>query len=485
MKNIKSLNSSHQNFKSAFTRSIIVYLTALGLILTLIVSGFFLEKRISNSQKKFANIINLSGRQRMLSQRIAVFVQKSWAFTTQEQQIANNIKINEILNELKSTMKNLTQDLSDLHLIELNNEKTKKIEKDNLHIVNDFFNSTNEFIKTNYVPQKSQSLRDAINHILNLATGPILKYYDDLTYEREIEANKTIAEYDQFKFILFLSSLLLILLEAIFIFYPLAKSNLENSLLILYQKVEEEKLKKLSLLGEVIAKIIHEINNPLTIISIKIKHLKRDLHFEDESNKAIESIDKNVLRILKIIKSTKAIYRNGENDTLSLVSLKVVIEDAVLAAKILNEKNNIVIKMNIVENVTINALEHQIFQIVINLINNAIESTEHLLAPQILIELFTVKEGAILRVSDNGPGVPLNFDQKIFDPLFTTKSNGTGIGLYESKKIIESYAGDIRLNRKHSSSSFEIVFPISLILEKPYITAIKLDEPSNAGTIEI
>ena len=82
----------------------------------------------------------------------------------------------------------------------------------------------------------------------------------------------------------------------------------------------------------------------------------------------------------------------------------------------------------------------------------------------ISVSLLRQDSGALIRISDNGPGVPPQLDQKIFEQLFTTKSHGTGIGLHESKMIIEAYSGTIRLNRAISNSTFEIFLPNTISL---------------------
>lgn len=78
----EQLNIPLKKFKDAFSRTLKINFLALSIITAFITSGFILEKRTSVSQRNFANIINLSGRQRMLSQRIAVFIGKSWGLTT-------------------------------------------------------------------------------------------------------------------------------------------------------------------------------------------------------------------------------------------------------------------------------------------------------------------------------------------------------------------------------------------------------------------
>jgi nitrate/nitrite-specific signal transduction histidine kinase len=116
----EQLNIPLRNFEMAYYNTLKINFLALSIIIAFITSGFILEKRILASQRKFANIVNLSGRQRMLSQRIAVFVGKSWGLSTKELLKENNQKIKENLSELETLVKNLSEDKSKLHLTELN-----------------------------------------------------------------------------------------------------------------------------------------------------------------------------------------------------------------------------------------------------------------------------------------------------------------------------------------------------------------------------
>ena len=113
------------------------------------------------------------------------------------------------------------------------------------------------------------------------------------------------------------------------------------------------------------------------------------------------------------------------------------------------------------EGLFITAQEHQIFQVVSNVLSNAIDAIENLPEPTIYIELKALDGQAILRISDNGNGVPEELEEKIFDKLFTTKKAGTGIGLFEARQMIESYGGTLELNIAISRSCFEIKLPLT------------------------
>lgn len=458
------INFPVSNFESTFKQTIKVYLFALSLIILFIVSSFILEKYLLTSQKEHANIINLSGRQRMLSQRIAVYVGRAWGLETLEKNEENNRKIKENLLELRNILNALTYRSSLNDLTELNSQSTQDLMTESANSLKSFFDNIRQFSENHdMLVSKNSVLQKQAEYIQDLALGPILNLFDQLTKEREKNAFETIKKFEMVKFVLLLISLVLIVCEAVFIFYPLAKSNLDKSTQILNQYNEREKLKKFSSLGEVFAKIVHEINNPLMIALLKIGVVKKNSELDDNTLHSLESVHKNLLRIVKIIKSTKLIYRTGKNDQASLVSLNQVIEDAVDAATIIKHEPNLNIEINSEKEIVIKIEEHQIFQVIMNLIINAIEASSDEDIKKVRLEVVSRENGLSIIISDNGPGVPASIENFIFEQLFTTKSQGTGMGLFECRKIIESYEGSLKLNREYSDSSFEIFFPESMI----------------------
>ena len=71
-------------------------------------------------------------------------------------------------------------------------------------------------------------------------------------------------------------------------------------------------------------------------------------------------------------------------------------------------------------------------------------------------------EGVYIQVKDDGPGIPPLDRDKIFDPFFTKRNEGTGLGLSVSRKIAESYGGSLRLIKSESGACFEVFLPIEL-----------------------
>jgi signal transduction histidine kinase len=103
---------------------------------------------------------------------------------------------------------------------------------------------------------------------------------------------------------------------------------------------------------------------------------------------------------------------------------------------------------------------HLLQQVVFNLVNNACQAMKN---PGVLsVRSFSEGSHVILQVEDTGPGIPENIREKIFEPFFTTKKEGlgTGLGLSLTRKIVESFGGEIRLKSEiGQGSTFEVRLP--------------------------
>ncbi len=433
----------------------LIYAFALSIIIALISTSFLIERKLLHSQKKFASIINISGKQRMLSLRLTV--------------LAQQLKLVNDVNNLKSLQQEIKKNLTELKryyfllseegMTELNSAKTRTISTSNREIVNQFFNYANQ-LTTDAVFHSTRK-NQVVKNIQLLAGGSILKLFDELTLEREVQANRILQDYIEFKYFLYLCTVILVLLEGVLLFYPLARKNLKNSIEIIHLHREEEKLKKFSELGEVFSTTIHEISNPLSVALYKVSSLIKRSDSQQAVNESLSQVEKNLLRIAKIIKSAKSIYRQGDNDLVMPVLLSRVTHEAIEAASILRSIKEIDINVIVHKEIVVEAREHQVFQVFLNLIINAIDALSNLEQKNktISIEINQESDFAVFRIKDTGHGISETDEEKIFKSLYTTKVHGTGMGLTECKRIMESYGGTIRLNRCLGPSCFEVLFP--------------------------
>lgn len=102
----------------------------------------------------------------------------------------------------------------------------------------------------------------------------------------------------------------------------------------------------------------------------------------------------------------------------------------------------------------------QWIRVITNLVKNAVQATENTENPEINVAVFSEENKTVINLSDNGPGIPENLRNKVFEPKFTTKSSGMGLGLAMVKSIVESFNGTITLTSDPGKETvFTIVFP--------------------------
>jgi signal transduction histidine kinase len=223
---------------------------------------------------------------------------------------------------------------------------------------------------------------------------------------------------------------------------------------------------KMVSLGQIAGSISHEINNPLDIISgrvanIRLKRQNNNLT-EEYISQSLDSIDKMVERVSKIIRGLKIISRNADADPLTEKNIKELIEETLEYCEHRFKQDAITIKLDNNIQCNINCREVQLSQVLINLIGNAIDAIQEL--PERWIEVKTEQQGDILfiKVTDSGSGIPQDIFDKIMTPFFTTKEvgKGTGLGLSISKSIIEEHGGTLALNTNSTYTQFIIELPV-------------------------
>lgn len=222
---------------------------------------------------------------------------------------------------------------------------------------------------------------------------------------------------------------------------------------------------KMASLGRVAAGIAHEIRNPLSGINIYLNTLKK-LHHQDGSEEKVEQILKQLqsasTKIESVIRRVMDFAKPSE-PKLALTDINEPITDAINLTAVTMRKSGIILEKKLADDLPPSYVDPNLIEeIILNLLNNAAEAMKTMEAGKKIVVNSSVKgEHFILLVSDSGPGVPLNIREKIFDPYFTTKSEGTGIGLSLSHRIITDHTGSLTVSESElGGAEFRIEIPI-------------------------
>lgn len=225
-------------------------------------------------------------------------------------------------------------------------------------------------------------------------------------------------------------------------------------------------MEKMAALGEMAAKVAHEIRNPLLAIGGFAKRLNREIN-DEKLRDYVRVIVEETRRLENILNETLSFVRPQPFEK-SKFNIKSLISDITnLTEATLRERNNNFI-VQVDEDFPILGNYDKIKEVLLNLISNANEATEsgnitlRVKKPSIILNDFAIdNEFFVIEVEDNGSGIPKENLKKIFNPFFTTKITGTGLGLAISKKIIEEHGGIIKVESEPNRGSiFSVYLPI-------------------------
>jgi PAS domain S-box-containing protein len=231
---------------------------------------------------------------------------------------------------------------------------------------------------------------------------------------------------------------------------------------------------KLASMGEMIGNIAHQWRQPLTAISIAASGIKlmHECGIEDE-NETMDSLD-NIVRNTKFLSSTIEDFQNFiRNDReSSTFFLQDVLRSTLMILDANIKLENVKIIQNYKQDMEITTIQNDIVQILLNIINNAIDVLKN--KPEddrfIFIDIYKNKEMVYISLLDSAGGISENVIDKIFEPYFTTKhqAQGTGLGLYMTHQILSKLDGKIDVknesfsheNKEYQGAKFTLCLPI-------------------------
>ncbi|WP_093369531.1 transporter substrate-binding domain-containing protein [Tindallia magadiensis] len=223
---------------------------------------------------------------------------------------------------------------------------------------------------------------------------------------------------------------------------------------------------KLESLGRLTANIAHEIRNPLTAIKAYVELIPEKYHKEDFRRMMVEDVPKEIKRANDIISSLLT-YTKPSQPQKDLCHISEILKEVVHFYSGEAERKGIHVKLQIEDGIYAIVDEPQFRQIIINLFLNAVQVLENTEKPCIMVKLNKNNDKWIVRITDNGPGIPFDVQSKIFDPFYTTKKQGSGLGLAVCYQFVKENNGDISVKSSHKEgTTFTITFQLTKIEEK-------------------
>jgi signal transduction histidine kinase len=217
------------------------------------------------------------------------------------------------------------------------------------------------------------------------------------------------------------------------------------------------KAERLSAIGEMSARLAHDMRNPLAIIKniIEIIKLKHSKSIPDDLLRLFSSIDSASSRLVFQLDDVLNFVRCSPlncNEFSASVILESAIEEIIIPDQITIQRP--------INDVSLSCDGEKIQAVFTNLIMNSIQAMDN--CGNVVIRFEESQDDVTILVQDSGPGIKNEVIDKIFEPLFTTKSRGTGLGLPAVKMIIQQHQGAITVS--NNPTTFTVVLPKKLIL---------------------
>ena len=210
---------------------------------------------------------------------------------------------------------------------------------------------------------------------------------------------------------------------------------------------------------EMAKQVAHEIKNPLTPMRLTVQNFQRKFDPADVNiHKKVDEYSKTLIQQIDTMSSIASAFSNfakmpaQQNETLNVVKI------VKLALYIVNEYY--IVFKSYSEEIIAKFDRTQLIRVVTNLVKNGIQAIPNHKEPKILVEVKSAGDNVIIAVTDNGSGVSEENKAKVFEPKFTTKTSGMGLGLAMVKNIVEMHRGTISFKSEANIGTvFTVVLP--------------------------
>ena len=337
--------------------------------------------------------------------------------------------------------------------------------------------------------------RSSYSFILDNSSNPIwilnLPYYDDDKLN-SYELNSFIAIFGKVYFLILIIAIIFSYLISFYITKSLseigkkikltrldktntkiqikARSKEVNILVESYNKMVEklnDSVEKLSKSNkeqawrEMAKQVAHEIKNPLTPMRLSIQSFQRNFDKNDPKfDSRLDEFSKTLIQQIDTMSTIASAFSNFAEMPAPQGEKINIVETMKLALKIF--KGNYIVFSSEFKDLQVRIDRTQMVRIITNLIKNALEACELIKEPKVQVTIEKKKKEVLISVIDNGQGISKELKNKIFEPKFTTKTSGMGLGLGMVKNLVHSYNGRISMSSKiNSGTTFSITFPLS------------------------
>ena len=211
---------------------------------------------------------------------------------------------------------------------------------------------------------------------------------------------------------------------------------------------------------EMAKQVAHEIKNPLTPMRLSVQSFQRKFNPNDENiHQKVEEYSNTLIQQIDTMSSIASAFSNFAKMPAQQREVLNVVQVVKLSLDIFNE--DYIIFNSQEDEIIAKVDKTQLIRVVTNLVKNSIQSIpENSESPKIEVCVFSENNNVNITIEDNGKGIAEDTKAKIFEPKFTTKSSGMGLGLAMVKNIVETYNGSITFTSKlGKGTTFTVTLP--------------------------
>ena len=210
---------------------------------------------------------------------------------------------------------------------------------------------------------------------------------------------------------------------------------------------------------EMAKQVAHEIKNPLTPMRLTVQSFQRNFDPQDPNiHKKVTEYTETLIHQIDTMSAIASAFSNFAKMPAQQNEILNVPKIVKLALDIFNE--NYIVFSSDKEEILAKFDRTQLIRVVTNLVKNATQALQGVPEPRILVKVEDLGEMVGISVADNGAGISEENTDKVFEPKFTTKSSGMGLGLAMVKNLVETYGGSITFTSKQNKGTiFTVQFP--------------------------
>ena len=227
---------------------------------------------------------------------------------------------------------------------------------------------------------------------------------------------------------------------------------------------------KTAAMGALVASLAHELNQPLCSIRLNTQLVERiisqdspETDADDEVKRLVADLNRDNRRAADIIVKLRKLFEDRSGAMVSL-DMNDLVRDCAALVRSHSQAKQVELVCQLEDGCPVVGDQTQLQQVVLNLLNNAIEAaTESSQVPgRVEVQSICTDTEVILKVSDNGPGISDEMRQSVFELFKTSKADGMGVGLWLSKTVVNAHLGDIFFESKVGGGTcFEVRLPLN------------------------